>query len=131
MAVLQRIAGASLVFITLWRQFKIKFLSAQFNGDMYIANAICVSTFGLVLGLASIHRASGSWKTTFSLALKFPALLFLPVFGFVTFGPTPKGKAKATKRKLFFCRGRLDIELEMDLGQLCRLPLDQQVDVPA
>ena len=110
--------------------FKIKFLQAQFNGDMYIANAICFSTFGLVLGLASIHRASGKWKTTFSLALKFPALLFLPVFGFVTFGPTPKGKTKESKRK-FFCRGRFDNELEMDLGQLCRLPLDQQVEVPA
>ena len=81
--------------------FKIKFLQEQFNGDMYIANAVCVSTFGLALGLASIQRATCSWKTTFGLVLKFPALLFLPVFGFVTFGPTPKGKTKETKRKTF------------------------------
>ena len=74
----------------------------QFNGDMYIANAVCVSTFGLVLGLASIHRAVGSWKTTFSLVLKFRPFLFLPIFGF---GATPKGEAKETTINIFFQPG--------------------------
>ena len=110
--------------------FKIKFVEEQFNGETYIANAVCVSIFGLVLGLASIHRAAGSWKAAFSLVLKFPPILFLPIFGFVTFGATPKGKAKETIQKYtFFCRGRFGNELEMDLGQLCCLPLDQQVEV--
>ena len=73
--------------------FKIKFVEEQFNGETYIANAVCVSTFGVVLGLVSIHRAAGSLKAAFSLVLNFPPLLFLPIFGFVTFGATPKGKA--------------------------------------
>ena len=76
--------------------FKIKFVEEQFNGETYIANAVCVSTFGVVLGLVSIHRAAGSWRAAFSLALKFPPVLFLPVFGFVTFGTTPTGKEKET-----------------------------------
>ena len=33
----------------------------------------------------------------------------------------------AANFKLFFCRGRLDDEHEMDLVQLCRLPYAQQV----
>ena len=76
--------------------FKIKFKENQFNGETYIVNAVCVSTFGVVLGLVSIHRAAGSWKAVFSLLLKFPPLLFLPIFGFVTFGANLKGKAKDT-----------------------------------
>ena len=67
-------------------------MNAQFDGETYIANVVCISTFGVVLGLLSIHRAVGSWKTVFSLLLKFPPLLFLPIFGLVTFGPSPNGK---------------------------------------
>ena len=87
--------------------FKIKFMQEQFNGDMYIANAVCVSTFGLVLGLASIHQAAGSWKTTFGLVLKFPPLLFLPIFGFFTFGATPKGEAKETNIRNFLLQEKV------------------------
>ena len=72
--------------------FKIKFMNAQFDGETYIANVVCISTFGVVLGLLSIHKAVGSWKTVFSLLLKFPSLLFLPIFGLVTFGPSPNGE---------------------------------------
>ena len=77
----------------------------------------------------SIHRATGSWKAVFSLLLKFPPLLFLPIFGFVTFGANLKGKAKDTIKKLVFCRGRFGNRLELDLAQLCGLALDQQVEV--
>ena len=109
--------------------FKIKFLQEQFNGETYIANAVCISTFGLILGLVSIHRATGSWKNVFSFVLKFPPLIFLPIFGFVTFGATSKGKAKSNNQKLIFSRRRLGDELELDLGQLCCLPLYQQDEI--
>ena len=71
----------------------MKFFEAQFDGETYLENAVCISTLGAALGLVSIHRAVGSWKAVFSLVLKFPPLLFLPIFGFVTFGATPKGEA--------------------------------------
>ena len=73
--------------------FNFKFVKSQFDGETYIANAVSVSTLGVVLGLVSIRRAVGSWKTVLGLILKFPPLLFLPVFGFVTFGFAPKGEA--------------------------------------
>ena len=72
--------------------FKIKFVQAQFDGGTYIANAVCVLTLGAILGLFSIHQAVGSWKSVFSLLLKFPPLLFLPIFGFATFGVSPNGE---------------------------------------
>ena len=80
--------------------FNFKFIESQFDGKTYIANAVCVSALGAILGLVSTHRAVGSWKTVFGLLVKFPPLLFLPIFGFVTFGPTPKGEAQ---NSLFRC----------------------------
>ena len=78
-------------------QFGLKIKLVEFVGEFYdetfIANAACFSSFGAVLGLFSIHRAVRSWRTVFSLLLKFPPLLFLPVFGFVTFGLAPNGEA--------------------------------------
>ena len=75
--------------------FKIKLVEAQFYGEeTFLANAACVSTLSLVLGLVSIHRAVGSWRSVFSLVLKFPPLLLLPIFGFVTFGRAPKGETR-------------------------------------
>ena len=85
--------------ILTWRFFAIVALN-QFSfkikwyGETFIANAACVSSLGLVLGLISIHRAVGSWRTVFSLILKFPPLLLLPIFGFVTFGRPPKGETR-------------------------------------
>ena len=70
--------------------FKIKL---DDYGGAFIANAACVSILGVLLGLVSIHRAVGSWKSLFSLVLKFPPLFLLPVFGFVTFGAAPNGEA--------------------------------------
>ena len=78
--------------------FKIKFVEEQFYVATFIMNAVCVSTFGAVLGLFSIHQAVGSWRTVFSLVLKFPPLLFLPIFGFVTFGAAPKGESMFLKQ---------------------------------
>ena len=75
--------------------FKIKFYC-----ETFIANAAAVSIFGVVLGLVSIHRAVGNWRTVFSLILKFPPLLLLPVFGYVTFGRAPIGE---TRFNLFRC----------------------------
>ena len=80
--------------------FNLKFVESQFDGKTYIANAACVSTFGIILGLVSIYRTVGSWKTVIGLVVKFPPLLFLPVFGFVTFGVTPKGE---TQHSLLRC----------------------------
>ena len=77
--------------------FKIKFVEPEFYGETFIMNAVCLSTFGAFLGLFSIHRAVGSWRTVFSLVLKFPPLLFLPIFGFVTFGVAPKGESEFLK----------------------------------
>ena len=72
---------------------KIKLVEAQFYGEeTFITNAACVSILGLVLGLMSIQRAVGSWRNVFRLLLKFPPLLLLPIFGFVTFGRAPKGE---------------------------------------
>ena len=72
---------------------KIKLVEAQFyGGETFITNAACVSILGLVLGLMSIQRAVGSWRNIFGLLLKFPPLLLLPIFGFVTFGPAPDGE---------------------------------------
>ena len=74
------------IFILNQLSFKIKFIEAQFDGETYIANVACVSTLGAFLGLLSVQRAVGSWKTV------FPPLLFLPIFGFVTFGVAPNGE---------------------------------------
>ena len=72
--------------------FKIKLVEAQFYGEeTFIANAACVSSLGLILGLISMKRAVGSWRNVLNLSLKFPPLLILPIFGFVTFGTAPKG----------------------------------------
>ena len=68
--------------------FNSKFIESQFIGKAYIANA----ALGAILGLVSIHQAAGSWMRVFGLLIKFHPLLFLPIFGFVTFDPTPKGK---------------------------------------
>ena len=70
--------------------FKIKL---DDYGETFVANAACVSILGVVLGLVLIHRAVGSWRSLFGLVLKFPPLLLLPVFGFVTFGAAPNGEA--------------------------------------
>ena len=80
------------IFILNQLSLKIKIFESQFDGETYIANVVCVSTLGLVMCLFSIHQAVGSWETVFSLLLKFPPLLFLPIFGFVTFGVTPNGE---------------------------------------
>ena len=72
--------------------FQIKFYSVHVNGEIYIANMLCVSSFGVFLSLCSIRAATGSWKKVFKLALKFPPLLVLPSFAFVTFGSTPAGE---------------------------------------
>ena len=80
------------IFILNQLSFKLKFIEAQFDGETYIANVACVSTLGVILGLFSMNRAVGSWKTVFSLLLRFPPLLLLPIFGFVTFGVTPNGE---------------------------------------
>ena len=77
------------IFVLNQCSFKIKFLC-----ETFIANATCVSSLGVVLGLVSIHRAVGNWRTVFSLILKFPPLLILPVFGFATFGPAPEGETR-------------------------------------
>ena len=77
------------IFVLNQASFKIKFLC-----ETFIANAACVSSFGFVLGLVSIHRAVGNWRTAFSLIFKFPPLLLLPVFGFVTFGLAPNGETQ-------------------------------------
>ena len=81
------------IFVLNQLSFKIKFFEAQFDGESYLANAVCVSSIGVALALVSIRQAVGSWEAVFALVLKFPPLLFLPVFGFVTFGATPKGEA--------------------------------------
>ena len=81
------------MFVLNQLSFKIKFFEAQFDGETYLANAVCVSSIGVALALVSIRQAVGSWEAVFALVLKFPPLLFLPVFGFVTFGATPKGEA--------------------------------------
>ena len=81
------------IFVLNQLSFKIKFFEAQFDGETYLANAVCVSSIGVALALISIRQAVGSWEAVFALVLKFPPLLFLPVFGFVTFGATPKGEA--------------------------------------
>ena len=81
------------IFVLNQLSFKMKFFEAQFDGETYLENAVCISTLGAALGLVSIHRAVGSWEAVFRLVLKFPPLLFLPIFGFVTFGATPKGEA--------------------------------------
>ena len=81
------------IFVLNQLSFKIKFFEAQFDGETYLANAVCVSSIGVALALVSIRQAVGSWEAVFALVLKFPPLLFLPVFGFVTFGATPKGEA--------------------------------------
>ena len=80
------------VFMLHQLSYKIKLNEVHFDGDTYIANVVCVSTVGMVLGLLSIHRAVRSWKTVFSLIFKFPPLLLSPIFGIVTFGVTPKGE---------------------------------------
>ena len=120
--------------------FKIKWAEAQYYGETFIANAVCVSTLGVVLGLVSIHQAVGSWRNVFSLILNFPPLLLLPVFGFVTFGLAPEGKTQVNLEvrawrapRLLYrinccCRRGFSDELEMDLGQLYCVPLDQQVE---
>ena len=72
--------------------FKIKFGEREFYEDTFIANAVCVSSLGLVLGLISMKRAVSSWSKVFSVLLKFPPLILLPIFGFVTFGRTPEGE---------------------------------------
>ena len=81
------------IFVLNQLSFKIKYFEAQFDGETYLANAVCVSSIGVALALVSIRQAVGSWEAVFALVLKFPPLLFLPVFGFVTFGATPKGEA--------------------------------------
>ena len=73
--------------------FQIKITTVPVNGEIYIANMLSVSSFGVFLSLCSIRAATGSWKKVFKLALKFPPLLVLPSFGFVTFGSTPAGDA--------------------------------------
>ena len=72
--------------------FKIKFDEAQFNGETYIANVGCNVILGLVVVLISMRGMSVDWKTKLGLILKFPPLLILPIFGFVTFGQSPKGE---------------------------------------
>ena len=77
------------IFVLNQFSFKIKFYC-----ETFIANAACVSSFGVILGLVSIHRAVGNWRTVFSLILKFPPLILLPVFGFVTFSRAPIGETR-------------------------------------
>ena len=81
--------------------FQIKFTTVHVNGEIYIANMLCVSAFGVLLSLCSIRIATGSWKEVFKLTLKFPPLLVLPSFGFVTFGSTVAGDAHSLASLLY------------------------------
>ena len=72
--------------------FNIKFVEAQFNGESYIVNVVVNAILGLLLVIVSMHSLSGHWKTKLSLVLKFPPILILPIFGFITFGRSPIGK---------------------------------------
>ena len=71
--------------------FKIKFYQAE-TPIFYIANALCILTLGVILGLLAIRKATSSWKTALRLGFKFPPLVLLPTFGVVTFGPTHQGE---------------------------------------
>ena len=71
--------------------FKIKFYRAE-TPIFYIANALCILTFGVILGLFAIRKATSSWKMALRLGFKFPPLVLLPTFGVVTFGPTHQGE---------------------------------------
>ena len=71
--------------------FKIKFYQAD-TPIFYIANALCILTLGVILGLFAIRRATSSWKMALRLGFKLPPLVLLPTFGVVTFGPTHQGE---------------------------------------
>ena len=71
--------------------FKIKFYQAD-TPIFYIANALCILTLGVILGLLAIRKATSSWKMALRLGFKFPPLVLLPTFGVVTFGPTHQGE---------------------------------------
>ena len=109
--------------------FKIKFDEAQFNGETYIMTVGANAIFGIALAFFSMRGLSANWIAKISLVLKFPPILILPIFGFVTFGPTPKGEDKTFSIISLEPRGRSHGQLEMDVGQLCRLPSVQQIEI--
>ena len=109
--------------------FKIKFDEAQFNGETYIMTVGANAIFGIALAFFSMRGLSANWTAKISLVLKFPPILILPIFGFVTFGPTPKGEDEIFSIISLEPRGRSHGQLEMDVGQLCRLPSVQQIEI--
>ena len=84
------------IFVLNQLSFKIKyqleFDEGYVDEDTYATNLFTVSVLGIILGLISMRRVTGSLKAVLALWLQFPPLLLLPMFGFVTFGPTPKGE---------------------------------------
>ena len=57
-----------------WPQ-PVKFQNLIYARVVQWGQVRCQCCLRLIVGLASIHQAAGGWKTTFSLFLKFPALL--------------------------------------------------------
>ena len=72
-------------------KYQLEFDEGHVDEDTYITNLLIVSILGILLSFISMRRVTGSLKAVLALWLQFPPLLLLPMFGFVTFGPTPKG----------------------------------------
>ena len=72
-------------------KYQLEFDEGHVDEDTYITNLLSVSILGILLSFISMRRVTGSLKAVLALWLQFPPLLLLPMFGFVTFGPTPKG----------------------------------------
>ena len=73
-------------------KYQLEFDEGHVDEDTYITNLLSVSILGILLSFISMRRVTGSLKAVLALWLQFPPLLLLPMFGFVTFGPTPKGE---------------------------------------
>ena len=73
-------------------KYQLEFDEGHVDEDTYITNLLSVSILGITLGFISMRRVTGSLKAVLALWLQFPPLLLLPMFGFVTFGPTPQGE---------------------------------------
>ena len=66
--------------------FKIKFLHKMEESATYITNILTLG-LGVLLALLALRRATSRWKIVLRLALKFPPLVLLPIFGIVTIWP--------------------------------------------
>ena len=73
-------------------KYQLEFDEGHVDEETYATNLFTVSVLGIILGLISMRRVTGSLKAVLALWLQFPPLLLLPMFGFITFGPTPKGE---------------------------------------